>query len=184
MSDSKRTTTFSVKEKQEYWNITKILKRTTIRKDQIIATAKKKKKTTSSWRQQDLVTIIGGEELVGDKYPHAITVRLLDAPNNKEFPPILYKNETLLLDPRAILLAFNTQTRSWHLRTTRRDSNPKWADLYSLSNIEETAKANPRMAKSIIRKKLENFKSRGIIDSYEETKDGIRINYENKRKKI
>lgn len=186
MSDKRRQSYFSVKEKQENWEVMKLLKRTTIKSSQQLAQTKRVRKITRRWIEQPMVNILGGEEEVDvkgyegawqeAKYPRMVTLRLLNTPNKKDFAPIFYKNSTLGLDPNAILLAFNIQTRAWQLRShPKKESNPDWKTLFSLGNVEKTAKKNPSAAKAIIRSKMEDYKEDGIIADYTATKAGITI---------
>lgn len=178
LSDENREAHFSTKEKQECWEITKILKRTTIKMYRPI------RKNRKRWVEQPMVDILGGEneDSTAEKYPLTISVRVLSTQVTKdEFAPIIYKSKTLGLNPNDVLLAYVFQTRGFRRGV---DSNYDWNSLYQLGNVQKTAEKNTRMAKSIIRRKLKNMEKAEIIEgSSSELLSGVRISPKDKKTK-
>ena len=175
MSDENREAHFSTKEKQECWEITKILGRTTLKISRPVG------KGRIRWVEQPMVDILGGEkDTVVEKYPLSVSVRVLSAQvASDDFAPIIYKNKTLQLNPGEALLAYALQTRAFR----KKDGNVfDWDFAFKLGNVQKSAITNRRAAKAKIRKKLEHLQKADIIDSFSEDKNGIRTKPSKKNK--
>jgi hypothetical protein len=187
LSKSERATRYTQKELTRYWDITQLLKKTTIETKQ-----KKKRRAAKSAikpqrdadnsliSEQPLITILGREQSDSKKYPHALEVRLLEKHTKKEFAPFFYKNATLGLNDSAVFLAFLVQTRGQRLEEINFDLD----SVIEHSNLEGTAKVNKAEAKSKTRRNFESFKDEKIIDGYTIHENEVTIKTTPSRKKL
>ncbi len=171
-SDEERKANFSVGEKQEYWDITKQLAKTELIYEKKINKGKKEK---TIWLQQPLLEILGGEKETNESYPDIIVICVFKPQFNIKFFPAIYKNSTLLLHPNDIGLAFYIQTRASQFGKGEKILKLDWPLLFYQSGLTKTAESSQRIAKSRIRKKLEELKQDNIIEEYEEYIGGIII---------
>jgi len=174
-SDEDRESFFSVKEKEEHWALTKMLNMSKLSREKIT-----KKRGTGNeviqWVEQPLVEILGGEkEMTGeDKYPTLIVARvLMPRINKKGFSPNIYKNNTILLKPSDLFLAFKLQTRANQLERGNRNIHADWDFIFEAGNLEATANTKKAVAKAQARKKMDRLQKSEIIEQWEEELMGV-----------
>ncbi len=177
IADEDRESFFSVKEKEEYWALTKMLEMTKLSRERKI-----KKRGTGTeviqWIEQPLVEILGGEKEMTeeDKYPTAVSLRVL-APkmdmDKKGFAPHIYNNNTLLLSPSDVFLAFKLQSRASQRKKGNCDIHVDWDFIFEAGNLEKTAISNQRGAKAKARKKMDRLQENKIIEKWDEELMGV-----------
>lgn len=177
ISEEDRSAPFSVKEKEEHWEITKMLGMSRLSRSR-----KVKKRGTGAemvqWIEQPLVEILGGEKemTAGDKYPNTIVVRvLMPRLDNKGFSPTIYKNKTALLSPSDILLAVIIQTRATQRGRGSKEIHYDWDFIFEAGNLQTTASTNHRGAKAKARKKMDRLQASEIIEKWDEGLLGVHI---------
>lgn len=177
VADEDRTAPFSVKEKEEHWEITKMLGMSRLSRAR-----KVKKRGTGAemvqWIEQPLVEILGGEKemTAEDKYPNALAVRvLMPRIDTKGFSPTIYKNKTALLSPSDVLLALVIQTRATQRGRGSKEIHYDWDFIFSAGNLQTTASTNHRGAKAKARKKMDRLQENEIIEKWDEELLGVRI---------
>lgn len=187
----KRTSNyFSTAEKLQHWNSTKMLCKTTI-STELILEQKKSNKKIMQWVEYPLLRIFAGEnEIDGDSldskstYPITIGFKVLDSDMPKKgFQPAIYDNNTLKRPTTRVFLAFYIQTRATQLRNKE---NPNidldWDFLFLISNLEDTAFSNSRLAKSRVVTEMKELKKEGIITDFKKHEGGIVIYPKNQGK--
>ncbi len=188
-ADEDREAFFSVKEKEEYWAITKMLERSKLARTKIIKT-RGRKGETATWVEQPLVEILGGqgereEQEPEDKYPNLLAVRvLLPRPVNQGFAPTVYSKCISVLNPNDIYLAFMIETRAQQMQRGTKDLRWTWDFIFELGNLQKTAKSNHRMARAKAREKMDHFQKGNIIKDWEEELTGMRIIPKERKKKL
>ncbi len=175
ITDEKREAFFSVKEKEEYWALTKMLAMSKLSRER-----KVKKRGTSTeivqWIEQPLLEIIGGEKEMTseDKYPTSVAVRvLMPRIDTKGFAPIIYKNNTVLMSPGDAFLSFWIQTRAGQRKRGTKPIYCDWDFIIEAGNLQATALSNPRMAKVQARKKMDRLQQGEIIEKWDEELTGV-----------
>ena len=170
-SGKDRKTTYSVKEKKEHWEITKMISRTILHKERLIPIVNSRKKKELIWIQQPLMEIIGGKKEVGN-YPSVIAVRLLkNQQHDIKFFPAIFKNTTLQLHPSHCYAAFYIQNRA--SQSQKEKIKLDWPFCFELFHLEKTALKNIHAAKQEVRNGLNEFKANSIISNWEETPNQI-----------
>lgn len=175
VADENRESFFSVKEKEEYWAITKMLGMSKLSRERKI----KKRGTANEimqWVEQPLVEILGGEKEMAaeDKYPTSIAVRvLMPKIDKKGFAPHIYSNRIQKLHPSDTYLAYKIQTRASQLGRGTRDLHVDWDFIIEAGNLQTTAFSNPRGAKAKARKKMDRLQQSDIIEKWDEELLGV-----------
>jgi hypothetical protein len=170
IAEDERESPFSVKEKQEHWKLTKMLRMSILSRERKI-----KKRGTGTeiiqWIEQPLVEIIGGEKEITDedKYPLALAVRvLMPKVDKKGFAPSIYRNKTILLNPSDMFLAFKLQTRATQMDHGNRNLYVDWDFIFEAGNLQTTALSNHRGAKAKAKKKMDRLQKSQIIEEWNE----------------
>jgi hypothetical protein len=184
-ADEDREAFFSVKEKEEHWALTKMLGMSKLLRER-----KVKKRGTKAqiiqWVEQPLVEIIGGEKemTAEDKYPVAIAVRvLMPRMDKKGFSPTIYKNNTIVLSPSDMLLAFVLQTRAGQMGRGTKNLHYDWDFIFEVGNLQTTALSNHRGAKAKARKKMDRLQEGEIIENWNEELMGVCVTPKKQKKK-
>ncbi|MBS0624374.1 MAG: hypothetical protein JSS62_07140 [Verrucomicrobia bacterium] len=175
VADEDREAFFSVKEKEEHWALTKMLRLSKLSRERKI-----RKKGTSTevlqWVEQPFLEIQGGEKEITaeDKYPLTVSVRvLMPRMDKKGFAPTIYKNNTALLSPSDTLLAFLLQTRAGQMNRGSKNLHYDWDFIFEAGNLQPTALSNPRGAKAKARKKMDRLQKNEIIEKWNEELMGV-----------
>lgn len=171
-SSQERISTFSVKEKQEHWDIIKMLEGTILYLERNI---QKGKKGITQWIEQRLLEVLGGEKEKNNLYPDIIAINVLKLQPDIKFFPAIFKNNTLGLHPNDVFLAFYIQNRASQFNKGESWLTIDWQLLYYLSGLQQTSTANKRLAKSKIKNKIKALKTKSIIEEWSEYPDGIRV---------
>lgn len=184
-ADEEREAFFSVKEKEEHWALTKMLGMSKLLRER-----KTKKRGTNAqiiqWVEQPLVEIIGGEKemTAEDKYPVAVAVRVLMPRMDKRgFSPTIYKNNTVVLSPSDMLLAFVLQTRAGQMGRGTKNLHYDWDFIFEVGNLQTTALSNHRVAKAKARKKMDRLQEGEIIENWNEELMGVCVTPKKQKKK-
>jgi hypothetical protein len=185
VSDDERVSFFSVKEKEEFWALTKMIAMSKLSRDRNI---KKPggKGDSIQWIEQPLLEIIGGIKEINEekKYPTFITIRVLMPKNDpKGFAPTIYRNKTIQLSPSDILLAFLLQTRAGQRGMGSKDIYFDWKFIFEAGNLQTTAITNQRVAKAKARKKMDRLKKSEIIEKWDEELMGVCVTPKKQKKK-
>jgi hypothetical protein len=184
-ADEEREAFFSVKEKEEHWALTKMLGMSKLLRERKI----KKRGTNTQviqWVEQPLVEIIGGEKemTAEDKYPVAVAVRvLMPRMDKKGFSPTIYKNNTVMLSPSDMLLAFVLQTRAGQMGRGTKNLHYDWDFIFEVGNLQTTALSNHRGAKAKARKKMDRLQEGEIIENWNEELMGVCVTPKKQKKK-
>lgn len=185
IADEEREASFSVKEKEEHWALTKMLGMSKLARERKI-----KKRGTSTevvqWIEQPLVEILGGEKemTAEDKYPTAIAVRvLMPRTDKKGFAPSVYKNSTVSLSPSDLFLAFKLQTRAAQRDRGGRNLHVDWDFIFEAGNLQTTALSNQRGAKAKARKKMDRLQESEIIEKWDEELMGVCVTPKSQKRK-
>lgn len=184
-ADEEREAFFSVKEKEEHWALTKMLGMSKLLRERKI----KKRGTNTQivqWVEQPLVEIIGGEKemTAEDKYPVAVAVRvLMPRMDKKGFSPTIYKNNTVVLSPSDMLLAFVLQTRAGQMGRGTKNLHYDWDFIFEVGNLQTTALSNHRGAKAKARKKMDRLQEGEIIENWNEELMGVCVTPKKQKKK-
>jgi hypothetical protein len=184
-ADEDREAFFSVKEKEEHWALTKMLSMSKLLRERKI----KKRGTNTQivqWVEQPLVEIIGGEKemTAEDKYPVAVAVRVLMPRMDKRgFSPTIYKNNTVVLSPSDMLLAFVLQTRAGQMGRGSKNLHYDWDFIFEVGNLQTTALSNHRGAKAKARKKMDRLQEGEIIENWNEELMGVCVTPKKQKKK-
>jgi len=186
ISDEDRESFFSVKEKEEYWALTKMLSMS-----KLVREKKVKKKGTNTevvqWVEQFLVEIVGGEKemTAEEKYPTNIAVRvLMPRIDKKGFAPITYKNTSGQLSPSDILLAYMLQTRAGQMGRGSKNLHIDWDFIFEAGNLQTTAISNQRGARAKARKKMDRLQENEIIEKWDEEFLGVCVTPKKQQKRL
>lgn len=186
ISDEERESFFSVKEKEEFWALTKMLSMS-----KLVREKKVKKRGTNTevvqWVEQFLVEIVGGEKemTVEDKYPTDIAVRvLMPRIDKKGFAPITYKNTSGQLSPSDVLLAFMLQTRAGQMGRGSKNLHLDWDFIFEAGNLQTTALSNQRGARAKARKKMDRLQENEIIEKWDEEFLGVCVTPKKQKKRL
>lgn len=171
-ASEERTSTFSVKEKQEHWDITKMLAGTRLYIEKNI---QKGKSNIIQWLEQPLIEILGGEKEKNNSYPNIIAINVLKLQPDIKFFPAIFKNNTLGLHPNDSYLAFYIQNRANQFNKGDSWLTIDWQLLYFFSGLQQTSNTNKGLAKTKIRNKMKTLKTKSIIEEWSEYPDGIRV---------
>lgn len=174
-----RDSYFTQKEKEEFWNLTRMLEKTKLsRSKKVKKSGKTGDREFIAWIEQPLVQIVGGYRPAenDEKLPLSIDVRvLMPKMQNNGFAPALYSTSTLKLNPNDFLLAFLSQTRATKRGRGTKDLYHDWEMIFEAGNLQKTATYNPREAKAKARKKMARIQERGIIENWSEDLRGIHV---------
>ena len=100
---------------------------------------------------------------------------LANQKKSKGFAPAIYQNKSLNRPTNRMFLIFIIETRANQRERGEKYLTMDWPFLFRISNLENTANSNPRIAKARIRNEIEALKEEQLILEYEETQDGIKI---------
>ena len=184
IAEEDRSAFFSVKEKEEHWALTKMLSMSKLIREKNV----KKRGTKTEvvqWVEQNLVEIVGGEKegTSEDKYPSNVAVRVLMPRMENGFSPITYKNNTTLLSPSDILLAFMLQTRAGQMSKGTKDLHFDWEFIFEAGNLQTTALSNRRGARAKARNKMDRLQQSEIIEKWQEELLGVCVTPKKQKKK-
>ena len=174
-SEKRENDFFGGAERKEFWEITKKLRRTNI---SIEKTITRNNKTRKQWIEHPLLTILGGEKEIeeSETCPIKIAFKVLaNQRKSKGFAPAIYQNKSLSRPANRMFLIFIIETRANQRERGQKYLTMDWPFLFRISNLEDTANSNPRIAKLRIRNEMEALKEEQLILEYEETQDGIKI---------
>lgn len=179
-SSEDRKNKFKQSERQAFWDAMRTLSKT-IFKIESPAKKRKNQKQTTLWTEQPLITILGGEIELDEKYPTRVSVKLLNKGiSKKAYAPSVYSRNTPKEYPNNTTLAFMLETRLNQRGKSSEIVAFDWESAFVLGNLEQTAKTNRREAKSKINRKLKNFKKKEIIAKSTTDKVGIKVTGKNK----
>lgn len=184
IADEEREAFFSVKEKEEHWALTKMLSMSKLVREKNV----KKRGTKTEliqWVEQFLIEIVGGEkEMTSEEtYPINVAVRvLMPRIDKKGFSPTTYRNNTTLLSPSDMMLAFMLQTRAGQRGRGSKNLYFDWDFIFEAGNLQTTALSNQRGARAKARKKMDRLQESEIIERWDEEFMGVCITPKKQKK--
>lgn len=174
MKDERRKSTFSVSERSDFWQASKMLAATKLTLNI---------KHNNEWMEikhpmLDIpVTISSKKNQVSeDGYPDRVHFRVLNPHNfkDKAYLATGISKGTLILSPETVYFATTIQNRARQRSMHKTSTFDEQYTIY-LSHLEQTYKTNPRQARKKVKDKLKQIEEAGGISGYKEDKKARRF---------